>query len=185
MNLQNLQHKFYRSGLVEVYVLSGAEKLLVAQSVKLFPCALEPKYLLPYLSEAATLPFLQTNLFHTRTHTSHFLHIHRNIILSSILRCLKRFIPFRVCDWLITYLVSHQAASCPTNLTFYGFMVVIIFGEYYKFEAPCFAGFSVPPIRSNQISTVGSRFTTGLCSRIFGCKSNRLNRILFKWFKLR
>ena len=36
------------------------------------------------------------------------------------------------------------------------------------------------------INTVGSRFTTGLRSRIFGCKSNRIvKRILFKWFKLR
>jgi hypothetical protein len=29
-------------GLVEVCVLSGAEKLLVAQSVKIFPAAFEP-----------------------------------------------------------------------------------------------------------------------------------------------
>lgn len=75
MNRQNLQHKFYKSGLVEVCVLSGAEKLLVAQSVKIFPAALEPECQLPYLSEAATLPFLQTKLFHTHTHTSHFLYI--------------------------------------------------------------------------------------------------------------
>jgi len=33
--------------------------------------------------------------------------------------------------------------------------------------------------------TVGSSFTTGLRSRIFGCKSNCRKRVLFKWFKLR
>ena len=94
--LQNLQHKFYISGLVEVRVLSGAEKLIVAQSVKIFPGAFEPQCQLPYLSEAATLRFLQTRLFYI--HTSHLLHIHLNVIPSSILRCLKRFIPFRDSD---------------------------------------------------------------------------------------
>jgi len=83
-------------GLVEVCVLSGAEKLLVAQSVKVFPASFEPECQLPYLSEAATLPFLQTNLLHI--HTSHFLHIQLNIILASVLMCLKRFIPCRVSD---------------------------------------------------------------------------------------
>jgi len=34
-------------------------------------------------------------------------------------------------------------------------------------------------------NTIGFRFTTGLRSRIFGCKSNRRKTVLFKWFKLR
>jgi hypothetical protein len=139
MNLQNLQHKFSKSGHVEVCVLSGSEKILVAQSVKIFPAAFEPECQFPYLSEATTLPFLQTNPFHIQT--SHFLSIHCNIILSSILRCLKQIIPFGVANWRITYLVSHQAASCPTNLTFHGFMVVIIFGEDQKLWSSLFCRF--------------------------------------------
>jgi hypothetical protein len=34
-----------------------------------------------------------------------------------------------------------------------------------------------------EVYTVGSRFTTGLRSRIFGCKSNCRKRVLFKWLK--
>lgn len=86
-------------------------------------------------------------------HTSYFLHIHLNIILSSILRCSKRIIPFRVSDWYITYLVSHQATSCPpTHLTLHGFMVVIIFGEDHTLWGFLFCRFFHSFIRSNQIS---------------------------------
>ena len=35
------------------------------------------------------------------------------------------------------------------------------------------------------VTTVGSRFTTGLRSRIFGRKPNRRKTVLFEWFKLR
>jgi hypothetical protein len=37
----------------------------------------------------------------------------------------------------------------------------------------------------NQMSTIGSRFTTGLRSRMFGCKSDRRKTGAIKWFKLR
>jgi len=75
----NLQHKFYKwvlltLGLVEVCVLFGAEKLLVAQSVKMFPATFEPECQVPYLSEAATYRFF-TRIYSTYTHLISYISI--------------------------------------------------------------------------------------------------------------
>lgn len=75
----NLQHKFYKwvlltLGLVEVCVLFGAEKLLVAQSVKMFPATFEPECQVPYLSEAATYRFF-TRIHSTYTHLISYISI--------------------------------------------------------------------------------------------------------------